>query len=171
MPEPLPYVPWDVALAAPMTQPIVPRIIRVFHHHLQHLVITSDAVVLIVTTQLQAECLVLLHHILVPVIPAPLPERLHGPAEPLSSRRPFDNPKPLARFGPEMGKAEKIECAVSIILLLTGGWPLEPNQRRLLRVYGELKEIEPFWQRRQHPPGIVLPFAADKKIVGKAGKA
>ena len=74
MPEPLPDVPWDVALAAPMTQPIVPRVVNMLHHHFQHLVIASDAIVLVVTTQLQAERFVLLQQVVVPMVPAPLPE-------------------------------------------------------------------------------------------------
>ena len=101
-----------------------------------------------------------------PVVPAPLPERLHGTTESLLGGLPFDNPIPLARLGPEVGESEKIECAVPYPSPY-GGWLLEPNQRRLRRVYGQLEEIEAFWQCCHHPPGVVLLFAADKKIIGK----
>src|SRR5208283_52025 len=103
-----------------------------------------------------------------PMVPAPLPEGLHGTTEPLFGRLPLDDPKPLARFRPEVGEAEKLKGAVLVVRLLHRGRLPEANQRRLLRVYGELKKTEPFWECRQHPPGIILPFAADEKIISKA---
>ncbi len=133
--------PWHGTLIAPSTQLVPPCLLPVLHHHLQHLIVASDAVVLVVTTQLQAQHFILFQQVFMPMVPAPLPERRRRTTKPLLSLFPLDNPIHPARLGPEVGKPEKVECARL----------LEPNQRRLRRVYGQLEALKPLRQRRQHP--------------------
>ena len=83
---------------------MTPCVFHMLEYHLQHLEVAADTIVLIVTEQLETERFMLFHQVLVPVVPAPLPEGLHRTAESLLGGFPLDHPIPLARLGPEVGE-------------------------------------------------------------------
>ena len=162
--ESLEFVPWYGALVAASAQPVPPRLLYVLHHYLQHLVVAPNAVVLIVATQFLAQHLILLRQLPVPVIPTPLPQGLHRTTKPLPRRLPLDHPVASARFCPEVGESEKVECAVPIVALRLGGRLPEPNQRRLRRVYGQFEAPKPLRQHHHHPLAVIFPLAADHEV-------
>jgi hypothetical protein len=87
-------------------------------HHFEHLEVSPDAVILVVAAKLGAERFVLLLYGFVQVFPAPLPYGFHEPPDSFSDRLPLYDPVTVERFGPEVGKPEKVECSIFLLSLL-----------------------------------------------------
>ena len=87
-------------------------------HYFEHLEVSPDTVILVVTAQLGAERFVLLLYGFVQVFPAPLPYSFHEPPDSFPDRFPLYDPVTMERFGPEVGEPEKVECSIFLPRLL-----------------------------------------------------
>src|SRR5262249_59898850 len=95
----------------------------------------------------------------------PCPALFHKPTQSFPDRLALDDPVPLARFGPIVGKAEKVKCTRAPCRSVAAWRPLERNQRRFLRMNGEAETGKACRQDVHNPAGVGFPPAADDKII------
>ncbi len=165
--QPTELVPRGVVLVAPAFQPESPCDFHMVEYAIQQTVIEPDTVVLVMTTKLRAQKRILHLELFVAVESAPLPEGFHRSAQTLLRSLAFDDPVTLTRARPVVGKSEKVECAVPTAVLRLGRWSSESHQLRLLRMHGQPETLEAFLDGRHDPAGVILPRAANDKVVGE----
>jgi hypothetical protein len=86
-------------------EPFLPDSLDSLPKLLQPQVIACNAVVGEVASKFLAQLLVLLHNRSVPIVPTPLGDPLESSTEALLGSLALDNPFPLTRLAPVMGKA------------------------------------------------------------------
>jgi hypothetical protein len=69
-----------------------------------------------------------------------------------------------------MGKAQKIECAITFCRPSYPARLAEPDQPRLLRMNVQTKTIKSLRQYSHDPPGIFLQFKTDNEVIGKSNQ-
>ena len=97
------------------------------------------------------------------VLTTPCPALFHKPTQAFPARLALDDPVPLARFGPIVGKSEKVKCTRAPCRSGSAWRPLERNQRRFLGMNGEAETGKAFRQDFHNPAGIGFALAADEK--------
>jgi hypothetical protein len=132
---------------------------------LQHTLVAPYPIVLEVATQFLAPHPVLGWQGCMTRVTTPLPEQLLGSAYAFTGRLPLDDPVAPARFRPEMGKSEKLECAVPRVGILVEFRLPKRNQRGLRGMNGETKAVEPLRQYVHESAGVVFPFKADDELI------
>ena len=80
----LKLLPVDYPFMAAATQPIPPGLLSMNEYRFQCLVVATDPIILIVSSQLRAQLLMLLLYRIMTVIAAPVPQPFNGSSQPFS---------------------------------------------------------------------------------------
>src|SRR5580658_1731681 len=145
-------VPQDCVIAIPRqpsparaaTQPFLPDPPDPPIELLETAVVRRSSVVLVVAAEFGVQGFLLLVHRLVPVLSAPLGDRLQPPAEPFVDRLHVHGELSLSAAGAHVGKAEKIEGLGFRPLFLRVSRRISPkfHQPRLLRMKSQTKSAK-----------------------------
>lgn len=102
------------------------------------------------------------------VLTTPPPDPFHKPAKAFPYRLSLDDPVSTARLRPIVGKSEKVEATRVFRRFISKGRPIEIDQRRLLRMNGQVEAIETLRQDFHDSAGVFFQFKPDDEIIGKS---
>ena len=88
----LKLLPVDYPFMAAATQPIPPSFLSMHEYNFQCLEVASDPIILVVSSQLRAQLLMLMLYRIMTVIAAPVPQPFHGSSQPFSGRLLLNSP-------------------------------------------------------------------------------
>ncbi len=116
---PFKFFPGYIAITASPAKPAFPRFSCTLINHFQHLVITPDTIVLIMTSKFRTHYPMLFREAPMPIIMTPLPDSFCGSAQPLGCRLALYHPIPIAGLVPVMGESKKIKRVLTHQRLLS----------------------------------------------------
>jgi len=119
---------------------------------LQAGMVASDSVVLIVSPSFALSTFCLLMHRVVSMLSTPLPDFVFGASQSLRRCLSFYYPSSLTPACPVVGKAQKIERAVTLALLIQF-WPAELYELRLRRMDRQAEACGTAWAA---PPAVAV---------------
>jgi hypothetical protein len=144
----------------------VPRTLKRLERHFQHLDVATYTIVVVRATQFRAPGPILLLEGRMAVFTTPCPYPFHQPTQAFPGCLALDHPVSTACCGPLVGQSKKIDCPRTPCRWVSAWWLLARHQRRLFRMHGPAKTMQPFRQDIHHPLGIRLERAANAAIIG-----
>ena len=129
-------------------KPSFPCLFGVSIHEFKCIIVAAHSEILIKSSKLADQRLVLLLQRNMTVFFAPPPYHSHKTVSSLTHRAFLDRPVTLEAFPPVKGEPEKVECPFR---LPVSGWPAKSDHLGLFRVKVQLVTVEPCRQQLHYP--------------------
>ncbi len=168
--QPFKSVPVHVALPVAAVKPHPPSSLNRIQERLQHSHVVGDPIVSVMSANLLTQYCMLLADRSVPVVPTPLGNAPHRPAQTLRGRLPHYRPTAPNRATPVMGETQEVKRSWSSGPVVPAtcrlaGRSAKGNQPGLVGMERQAVLAEAFRQHLHHPPCIFLVSKQDHEVV------